>query len=74
MRGDSGEVEMKVLRKSSQSVHVELTKEEMLLINNSLNEICHGINIPEFQTRIGVTKETAERLLDDIGALYDQME
>jgi hypothetical protein len=45
------------------------TRDELLIINNALNEICNGISMSdsEFQTRIGHTREAARKLLAKVG-------
>lgn len=44
------------------------THEELVLINNALNEVCHGVsfNDDEFQTRIGYPRDKAQNLLKKI--------
>jgi len=41
------------------------THEELVIINNALNEVCHGVafNDDEFQTRIGYPRAKAQSLL-----------
>lgn len=54
---------------------VELTADDLLAIRNALNEVCHGpdaIADWEFQTRIGVNRETAKLTLGRITAASDQ--
>jgi hypothetical protein len=53
-----------------QSMLVELTKDELGIINNALNEVCNGIHLEgEFDTRMGCTIEEARKLLAKIHAL-----
>jgi hypothetical protein len=50
-----------------QSMKVELTKDELEIINNALNEVCNGIDLEgEFDTRMGCTVEEARELLAKI--------
>jgi hypothetical protein len=50
-----------------QSMKVELTKDELGIINNALNEVCNGIDLEgEFDTRMGCTVEEARALLAKI--------
>lgn len=54
---------------SDTSVTIVLTADELTAINNALNEVCHGPDaIPEweFQTRMGVERAEAQRILDRI--------
>ena len=49
---------------------VELTKNELDIINNALNEVCNGIDLEgEFHARMGCTVEEARNLLMKIRAL-----
>jgi hypothetical protein len=49
---------------------VELTKNELDIINNALNEVCNGINLKgEFDSRMGCPVEDARELLAKIHAL-----
>jgi hypothetical protein len=46
---------------------VELTKDELGIINNALNEVCNGIDLEgEFDTRMGCTVDEARQLLAKI--------
>jgi hypothetical protein len=49
---------------------VELSKDELGIINNALNEICNGIHLEgEFDTRMGCSVEDARKVLEKIHAL-----
>ena len=49
---------------------VELTSDELRIINNALNEVCNGIDLRgEFSTRMGCSLEEALMLLTKINAL-----
>ena len=49
---------------------VELTADELSIINNALNEVCNGIDLEgEFDTRMGCTVEEAGAVLAKIRAL-----
>lgn len=60
---------MEVLRRDPQAAELRLTRGELVIINNALNEICHGIDLPEFATRIGAEPAEARRLLAAFGSL-----
>jgi hypothetical protein len=50
-----------------QSMKVELTKDELGIINNALNEACSGVGLEgEIGTRMGCTVEEARELLAKI--------
>lgn len=47
----------------------ELTKGELGIVNNALNEVCNGIHLNgEFDTRLGCSREEARALLERIRA------
>jgi hypothetical protein len=49
---------------------VDLTKDELQIINNALNEVCNGIGLEgEFDTRMGCSVEEARAVLARIHAL-----
>ena len=49
---------------------VELTKDELGIINNALNEVCNGFDLEgKFDTRMGCTEEEARAVLAKIHGL-----
>ena len=50
------------------------TADELLLLNNALNEVCNGLALDdaEFQTRLGVDRKTARKLLAKVGGLVGE--
>jgi len=44
------------------------THEELVIINNALNEVCHGVTFSddEFQTRIGYPRAKAQSVLKKV--------
>ncbi len=57
---------LKQQNKPGAIAEMNLTTDELYLINGSLNEICHGIDIPEFELRIGYPMERVLVLFDKI--------
>ncbi len=53
---------------------VQLSEDDLLLINNALNEVCHALDIREFSTRMGADRAVAERLLTAVAALANQVQ
>jgi hypothetical protein len=59
-----------VLESDDAKVTVELTRDELRIVTNALNEICNGpdaIEEWEFHTRIGAESSEAVRLLAEVG-------
>jgi hypothetical protein len=57
-------------------IHIKLSLEELIIINNSLNEVCYGIDMDdnEFFTRLGVDHKDAVNLLNNLSALRQLVE
>ena len=62
---------MQVLAASRQAVQIELSLTELQLICNCLNEVCNGIDVPEFETRLGVTPEFADAFHAEVRGVID---
>ncbi|MEH1841577.1 MAG: hypothetical protein V7L20_23225 [Nostoc sp.] len=53
---------------------IRLNKEELVILNNVLNEVCNGLDLKEFSIRVGTPRENVEELLAQIGKIIDAME
>lgn len=64
---------MNVDASDEHSVTVTLSRSEMELINNALNEVCNGVHDldhdDEFATRLGQSRDDARRLLAEVHAV-----
>ena len=60
---------MKAKSTSSGKFLLDVSRSELILLNNALNEVCNGVHISdsEFSTRLGASRNQARRLLQDIG-------
>ncbi|MGN7872929.1 hypothetical protein ACTJKJ_05100 [Roseateles sp. 22389] len=65
---------MKVIDRTGEQSRVGISREELLILNAALNEVCNGIKIFEFETRIGADRERVAALLNEVGALIDEMD
>lgn len=65
---------MKLLNYNIENADISLSNDELLTIYNSLNEVCNGMHIYEFETRIGVSKEEAYNLMKIIRKLIENMD
>jgi hypothetical protein len=61
---------MNAVLQTPQRLLLSVTADELTGICNALNEVCHGIYIedPEFQTRLGVSREFLAGLLGQLHA------
>lgn len=56
----------------AEGVTIRLSKPELGLVNNALNEIANGVDISdsEFQTRLGGSRSDVRQLLMEVGDIY----
>lgn len=52
---------------------LELNRNELILLNNALNEVCHGLDLPDFATRLGAGWDELEALRRQINAALEKM-
>lgn len=57
---------MQTLATHSDSLDIRLSLEELVAINNALNEVTNALDIEEFETRMGVSRDVALELLKQI--------
>ena len=62
---------MNVVLQTADRILVSFDADELVGISNALNEVCHGIDVPEFETRIGASLEQVQAFLNSLTALYD---
>ena len=55
-------------KQSTPPTRPAFTHDELVVINNALNEVCHGLSFDddEFQTRIGYSRAMAQNLLKKV--------
>lgn len=58
---------MKLNNAAGEFVNIQFTISELIAINNALNEFCNGIEIKDFENRIGMSISDAGTLLSAIG-------
>ena len=64
---------MRVENTTKDQATVVLDRDELDLIANALNEICHGLSEREFSTRVGARKPEALKLLHYVSDAIDQL-
>ena len=57
----------------SERSQVEIGRDELLIVNAALNEVCNGIAVFEFEARVGADRERAAALLKKLAAMLDKM-
>lgn len=56
----------KFSQENKMEMNVDLSESEGLVFHNALNEVCHGIDVPEFEEKIGGSKIEAKELMDEL--------
>jgi hypothetical protein len=62
------------LKTIAEGAEIELSREELLVLNAALNEVCNGIDVLEFETRIGASRANVEHVMAQIQEVLDQIE
>jgi hypothetical protein len=65
---------VKIEQAATSSASVSFTEAELVLINKALNEAINGLDVAEFDTRLGASRREAEELLHRIGLLLSKIE
>jgi len=55
---------MRVVKVAGSQFEISVTETELSILCGCLNEVCNGIHIFEFETRLGVTMEDVSSMLD----------
>jgi hypothetical protein len=55
-------------------VSLELSDDELATISNSLNAVCYGLRVADFEAKMGANRSKVERTLDEILNAYDKMQ
>ncbi|MCA3071332.1 MAG: hypothetical protein ING77_17310 [Rhodocyclaceae bacterium] len=65
---------MEIIDIAAERSQVEIGRDELLIVNAALNEVCNGVAVFEFETRIGADRARVAALLKEVGALLDKMD
>lgn len=49
-----------------------VTTDELVVLNNALNEVCHGLDLDDFETRMGFDRDFVQTLLGKIQGVLDR--
>ncbi len=52
---------------------LRLTFDEIMIFNNALNEVCNGLNLSDFSTRMGGEINEVKNLLQEVHKIYSEM-
>jgi hypothetical protein len=65
---------MEIIDIAAERSQVQIGRDEHLIVNAALNEVCNGVAVFEFETRIGADRARVAALLKEVGALLDKMD
>lgn len=65
---------MEIINMTKYHSRIGMKRDELLIVNAALNEVCNGIEVFEFETRVGASREHVVALLKEIGLLLDRMD
>jgi hypothetical protein len=65
---------MEIIDTNVERSNIKIGRDELLIVNAALNEVCNGIEVFEFETRIGANRERVSALLKEISLLLDKMD
>ena len=65
---------MNIIKTTNSSSQICLNMDELLILNNSLIEICHGFNVRDFENNIGASKDTAKNMRKFFGSTINMID
>jgi hypothetical protein len=66
------EKRMRLLKSENEVLTCEISHEEIRIIKVCLGEICYGIDIHAFETRIGSSRERVGELVTQLKTIIDE--
>lgn len=57
---------LNVINNQTIQSEIQITINELRALKNSLNEVCHGIKLVDFEEKIGFARETVKILLNEV--------
>lgn len=64
---------MRLFEALDNKANIQFSIDEITILNNSLNEVCHGVEIHDFDTNIGASREEAKLLLNSVNELMNEL-
>ncbi len=63
---------MQISKNPNGTFAMTVDEDELLSLNNALNEVCNGLHLDDFETRIGAPRSIAEMMLEQICSALDK--
>jgi len=61
---------MNAIQINKEKIIIDLSRDELGVLTNALNEVCNGIEVWEFDTRMGIKIEDARAILESLSLIY----
>ena len=61
---------MNAIKINKDKIILEISKDELGVLSNALNEVCNGIEVWEFDTRMGIKIDNARVMLESLTSIY----
>ena len=65
---------MKLKNKNLNAADIEVSLDELLILNSALNEVCNGLDQFDFETRVGAPHSEVTILLQKVNSIIDEVE
>jgi hypothetical protein len=65
---------MELIRVKQKKADLRISKQELLIFNNALNEVCNALEVPEFETRMGASREEVDALLETVHKVFSAID
>lgn len=65
---------METLEINANKVTIKLSLNELLILSNSMNEVCHGLRISSLEEITGLPAAEVHKMLSEIGSLHDSID
>jgi len=63
---------MNIINIKDAQVDLRLKIDDVLSVNNALNEVCNGLDLPGFESQIGYKKDYALNFLERLSSFYER--
>jgi uncharacterized protein YheU (UPF0270 family) len=64
---------MEILQSDCETIRLNLSRGELVFVNNILNEVCNGFRVPDFVEQVGINLEDARKLLARVHDLAEYL-
>ena len=65
---------MDIIAFEKEKIVLKFSEDDLALLCNALNEVCHGIKVPEFNSSIGMSRKDASIILDFLSSSCENVE